>query len=183
MDPFKAIKLKAARSVWNSKQDNPKDDDDYVRFRIVRWYSKTFHTPLSEVEDLPFIEVFEAFTLESYEDLVNSQDPNEPANLGKMKLMAEIRRLIETPEEAAERQKLIDIEEADLFEMMENDPEMKAQKQEEANLDKKVIVNKMVEALTPIFRNLENSLPSSDYGPLPPISVDFDDDDDVIKVG
>jgi len=63
MDVYKAIQLKALANVMLDESD--------VEYRIryiSRWYSKTFHTPLSEVADIPFVELLQAFFEEKYEN-------------------------------------------------------------------------------------------------------------------
>ena len=54
MDIFEAVKLNALESVVNP------DSEYYLRF-MFRWYSKTFHTPLHMVPDLPLVEVLTAY--------------------------------------------------------------------------------------------------------------------------
>ncbi|CAB4127019.1 hypothetical protein UFOVP75_54 [uncultured Caudovirales phage] len=63
MDVYKAIQLKALANVMLDESD--------VEYRIryiSRWYSKTFHTPLSEVDDIPFVVLLQAFFEEKYEN-------------------------------------------------------------------------------------------------------------------
>lgn len=44
-----------------------RQDSDYLLRKIYRWYSKTFFTPLHEVEDLPLEDVLTAYFEEAYE--------------------------------------------------------------------------------------------------------------------
>jgi hypothetical protein len=62
MEFYEAVRLNALHAVHN------KDDDYYLRF-IFRWYSKTFHTPLHMVDDLPLIDVITAYYEEMYEKM------------------------------------------------------------------------------------------------------------------
>lgn len=62
IDYIRAIKLNAMKAVSDP------DTDYYLRF-IYRWYSKTFFTPLHEVEDLPLEDILTAYYEESYEKL------------------------------------------------------------------------------------------------------------------
>lgn len=73
MDPFKALRARAALSV-------KKPDWEYSLRRIFRWYSTTFHTPLHQVEDLPidhvltnyYEAVFEALEPDKFEEEIQS---------------------------------------------------------------------------------------------------------------
>jgi hypothetical protein len=62
MDIFEAVKINALQSVVNP------DSDYYLRF-MFRWYSKTFHTPLHVVPDLPLIDVLTAYYENMYENM------------------------------------------------------------------------------------------------------------------
>ena len=67
------------------------EDSDFEVRRILRWYSKTFHTPLHEVEDLPSGEVFRAY----FEDSI--------ADMHREQLLEQARLLLETPEDRLAR--------------------------------------------------------------------------------
>jgi hypothetical protein len=56
------IKVSSLASIKNP------DTDYFVRF-VMRWYSKTFHTPLHQVDDLPLDHVFQAYYEEMYEKM------------------------------------------------------------------------------------------------------------------
>lgn len=58
---------------------------------ILRWYSRTFFTPLHEVEELPPEDVFRTWFETRYEQMDRSE------------LIEEARLVIETPEERAQR--------------------------------------------------------------------------------
>lgn len=62
-------------------------DGDYRLRQIFRWYSRTFHTPLHQVQDLDLMDVLQAF----YEDRFGDMKDEE--------LHDEIQDLIRTPEE------------------------------------------------------------------------------------
>jgi hypothetical protein len=84
LDIFTAIKIRALHAVL----ERP---GEYTIRHIQRWYSKTFSTPLQEVQDIPIEEVLEAFYEELYED--QKPEDREEARL----------ELIETPQEIAQR--------------------------------------------------------------------------------
>lgn len=91
MDFFKAIKVKAFRDVLFSNSDKHPPNPDYNLRFIFRWYSKTFHTPLHEVDALPLEGVIRAFFEEKYEGM--DEDDREE----------EIRALTESEEERGQR--------------------------------------------------------------------------------
>jgi hypothetical protein len=62
MHYYEAIKARALYSVL-------KPDTDYYVRRIYRWYSKTFHTPLEEVFDLPIEMILREYFEEYFEGL------------------------------------------------------------------------------------------------------------------
>lgn len=78
---------------------------DYFERKVMRWYSKTFSTPLSEVEELPLEDVFLAYYEEQYADL-GSTDREE-----------EIRQLLITEEERRQMIFEEEAEDADTFEI------------------------------------------------------------------
>ena len=61
-DHLEALKLRALRSVW-------KPDEPAIVRRIFRWYSKTFFTPLHEVDSIPLDDILTAWFETQYEDL------------------------------------------------------------------------------------------------------------------
>jgi hypothetical protein len=70
---------------------------------ILRWYSKTFHTALHVVEDLPLEDVLTAYYESTYEDLEDEQRAKE------------IAELLETDEERVARLRRQDEERAEAF--------------------------------------------------------------------
>lgn len=93
MDFFKAIQIQALRDVIK------KPGDYNIRY-VHRWYSKTFHTPLYLVEDLPVDEILRAYFEELYEEMDEGRIEDEK------------RKLTETDAERAIRVKK---EEEDLY--------------------------------------------------------------------
>lgn len=66
MSFVESIRLLAMQAVLDS-------DPDYQLRSVLRWYSREFHTPLSEVYDIPIDEVIEAFYECKYEDMDDGQ--------------------------------------------------------------------------------------------------------------
>jgi hypothetical protein len=52
-------------------------DSEYFYRKVCRWFSKTFHTPLSEVYKLSFDDILLAYFEEGYEKLSDSEDGEE----------------------------------------------------------------------------------------------------------
>lgn len=94
MDPelFKQIRLIAARNVKKVPQD-------YFERYLIRWYSRTYHTSIAEVMEIPTADILLAF----YEERYAEYDPED--------LQKEINELIETEAEKAARLQIEDEEE------------------------------------------------------------------------
>lgn len=69
MDIPKAIRLIALAAVVGEGEK----DADYAIRKIMRWYSKTFHTPLHVVSTLPVEDVLESYYETSYEEMSEAQ--------------------------------------------------------------------------------------------------------------
>jgi hypothetical protein len=87
VDFYQAIKTKALLAVLAP------DLEAHVR-HVQRFYSKTFHVPLRQVQDLSDEEVFQAY----YEEVFEQMSPEERQEY--------IDELTETPEERAAREKV-----------------------------------------------------------------------------
>lgn len=98
LDLLKAIRVLAFDAVKNK-------DSDYLLRHIFRWYSREFHTPLPEVEEMPLEEVLTHFFECRYEGMEDED------------LEAEEKRLAETREERLQREEKekLDDEDADAF--------------------------------------------------------------------
>jgi hypothetical protein len=64
-----AIHLAALRDVYFARKDRDGGDPLYTYRKIFRWYSRTFSTPLHQVEELPLEDVLRAWYEETLEDL------------------------------------------------------------------------------------------------------------------
>ena len=67
MDRLRAIQIIALKEVLSDKQSQ-----DFQLRSIFRWYSKTFHTPLHIVEELPEFDILQAYFEDQYEQLNQS---------------------------------------------------------------------------------------------------------------
>lgn len=127
--------------------------DGDARYRsICRWYSKTFHTPLQDVYDLPPEEVLEAH----YEEILEEMPPE-----ARDQKLAE---MLEDPEERERKKRYAD---ADLAEEEEFLKMVRAKAAEQAA---KMEEKKAAEP-PPRREAKESELPSP--VPLPDIKMDF----------
>ncbi len=99
-DYYKSLQILAAQAV---KKGTP----DYFERYMLRWFSKTFHTPLYLVKEMELEEVLQAFYEEHY------------AALDDEKLSQELRELLETAEERSARIKAEEDEELMVQKMVE----------------------------------------------------------------
>lgn len=72
MNKYEALRLVALQGAYKP------DAESNVRY-VMRWYSKTFHTPLHEVYDLPLEDVWLAFYEERYQALEKEDLEDEVA--------------------------------------------------------------------------------------------------------
>lgn len=97
---FNAIKLLAIKAVEKPTVES------YLR-HIRRWYSKTFHTPLSDVDDLDTDYILQAYFEETYEDMSKEERQQEISNL------------LQTEEEVKQEKLATDFDMAERFELMQ----------------------------------------------------------------
>lgn len=95
MNVFQAIRVLSLRHVIKE------NDLDYTMRRIYRWYSKTFHTPLHVVEDLPVEFILQNYWEAQYEDMDDQS------------LDHEVKTLTKTPEETRAEDKAWDEQQAE----------------------------------------------------------------------
>jgi hypothetical protein len=98
MDLIQAIRLRALRAVVQP-------DREYFLRRVMRWYSKTFFTPLAQVEDIPLEDLLQTF----YEEEYGAMDPES--------LDAIKEELLRTDEERYQQILDEEADEAEMFEM------------------------------------------------------------------
>lgn len=79
MELFEAIRVNAMGAVVNG-------GGDYTVRHILRWYSKTFHTPLHVVEELPLDHVLTHYYEETYEAM---EKPERDGEIEKLSMTAE----------------------------------------------------------------------------------------------
>lgn len=97
MNYYLAQRLQAMKAVLAP------DEEAWLR-HIFRWYSRTFHTPLHQVEELPIEDVLQAFYEDRYEDMEEEERKKE------------IAELLETPAERQERLRAKDEERYEAYE-------------------------------------------------------------------
>lgn len=163
MDLHTAIRLRALRAVL-------RPDDAYHLRVVMRWYSKTFFTPLREVEELPLEEIWQAYYEEQY------------ANMSDVELDHVKAELLTTDEQRYEQIVAEEAEEAEMFEMRrileaeERAKAVAAQKEQQKN----EIAN-VAQKPGPILpvKLPETDLPSALPNKLPPaITMTFVDEAD-----
>jgi hypothetical protein len=90
---YEALRIIALRGAYKP------DSESNLRY-VMRWYSKTFHTPLHEVYDLPLEDIWMAFFEERYHDMERED------------LEEEVRKALESPAAAREREMGEEVEKA-----------------------------------------------------------------------
>ncbi len=70
-------------------------DPEYNLRSLFRWYSRTFHTPLHEVPDLPLDDILRTWWESYYESLTPEQLETERKRLAETEAEARARRLAE----------------------------------------------------------------------------------------
>lgn len=171
LDYLKAIRLLA----WNAVEKRP---SDYLMRHIYRWYSKTFHVPLPQVDDLPIEDVLQAFFEERYENLPDEERDDEEERLRET-------RAERLAREAREREE----QESDDAFFREAQAEAARQRQAAPVLDKKlpsserpflVAAPTMGEALPTHFAEVAQSKEAEKLREIPPeINMQFVGEDEL----
>lgn len=149
MNHYQALRLVAMRAVV-------RPDREYLIRRIIRWYAKTFSTPINVVEEMPLDRVLLDFYEEKYAEM--SEEERE----------TEISELIATEDERYAQMMAKDAEEADLFEferLMEAEDREKAKRSAERR--KKKAEGKIAETQPQLGPVVERELPQHDLPQLP----------------
>lgn len=129
------------------------DDAAWLR-SIFRWYSKTFHTPLADVESLPKEHILQHYFEATFEEMEEGD------------LKAELEFTLETPEERKAKAEAEEAEEDEFMKMLE----------EEAKKDKEKGLKGKIQA--PKLESLKRPEPEeAPLEPDEPISVSFSDND------
>ena len=171
MNPYEAIKLLALRSVL-------KPDPDYFVRKICRWFSTTYHTPISQVYDMPIEEVLQAY----FEAKYDAMDPDD--------LQAELATTVETEDQRRERLLAEDFDkmtEYELFQMSEKANKKKPQhKLSDIAVPKDKALHGKLNELTKTLKNVAESIKKemeSDPAKLPPdIEMTFESDEAFAKL-
>lgn len=161
MDTNTAIRLRALRAVMSP-------DRDYLIRTILRWYSKTFFTPLREVEDLPLEDVLRAYYEEQYAAM--SDDERDRVRID----------LLTTDEQRYTQIVAEEAEEADMFEVrrvLEAEERAKARAAEEKSRKDRIadVKHQANEQIMPI-KARESDLPSLPKTLPPAITMTFVDE-------
>lgn len=170
--PIQAIALRNALALHREKSELHPDEEYFIR-RVCRWYSKTFSTPLHEVQGLPWNDVLLAFFEELYEQ----------RQVEELELIRD--ELIEDPAEAARKALDNDLADLDAFEIGQE--QIEAAKQKGGLSNKLAPIKTEAQKIFDTMRThdrtaptLGGSLPIPDELP-PDISFSFDaalEDDD-----
>lgn len=142
------------------------DAESNVRY-VMRWYSKTFHTPLHVVEaEIPLEDLWLAF----FEERYHNYDPET--------LEEEVAKLLETPEQRKEREMAEESEKAAETEFVKL--------AEQANQVKKKVDEAAEKMKLAAGMLSTNNLPETQRGILEPlepdIQMEFVDDADMEKL-
>lgn len=97
MDYFSALKIRALKAVTQP-------DREYFIRKTMRWYSRQYHTPLSQVEEIPLEDIFVAYFEEQFEGM-----DEEAIEAARMDMLI-------PEEERRKRQIEEDADDADAFE-------------------------------------------------------------------
>lgn len=149
MNHYQALRLVAMRAVV-------RPDREYLIRRIIRWYAKTFSTPIGVVEEMPLDRVLLDFYEEKYAEM--SEEDRD----------AEIAELVATEDERYTQMVAKDAEEADLFEferLMEAEDREKSKRNEERR--KKKAEGKIADPQQQRGPVVERELPQLDLPQLP----------------
>lgn len=170
MNTVDALRLIAMRAVTGG-------DSDYNIRYILRWYSKTFHTPLTTVEDLPLEDVLQTYFECRYEEMNEAERQQE------------LERLLLSEEELARRRRQEDAEEAELAQFAKLTEDQVQKKAEVGNKTKEAMakvatgLQKLSEAVTETEK-IEVKDPEPVLKAQPDIHMTFIEDvdfDDVLE--
>lgn len=162
MDMYESLQFLALSNVVREEPTH-----EYTLRRILRWYSKTFSTPLHQVDALPLDQVLTAYYESHYEEMEHEQ------------LQSEISRLLKTPEETKQEQTKQDITEAENYEF---EKQMKLEKDSPSTIP----ASPRPLSPSPATLSKETKLPITKVQPvLPDIIVKFEEisqllDDDAL---
>lgn len=140
VDPWRSARTRALAAVLGAKryQEDVRagrepvtpPDAEYEYRRVVRWYAKTFHTPIAQVREIPFEELLQDYYESVYEDLEGADpDPHDEQERTPLEVERDL-----LAEDDAERDARLVREKADrevgdrFLKMVEADEVAKAQK-------------------------------------------------------
>lgn len=170
MNYYEAIKAKALHSVL-------KPDTEYYIRRIIRWYSKTFHTPIQAVQEIPVEYILREYFEERYENM-EEEDRD-----------IELEEITETEEQRKERLAQEDAEKNSEHQLMEMARQTnKARKIANKNLPKTPItklpeqISKLSETIKDVAERIKEEMKTDPQEMPPDIDMKFESDSDFEKM-
>lgn len=169
MEFWDAIHFAALRDVYFARKGRDGGDPLYTYRKIFRWYSRTFSTPLHQVEELPLEDVLRAWYEETLEDL-DEKDLDE-----------KVREAALSPEERQRRERVEDAYAAEEYDAV------REAEAENAAAERALLAKKVEDVIRPIQQDLHamrisrkdvDLVPESKVVALPDIKMTFVDDDD-----
>lgn len=137
MDQYSAVRILAFKAVFDQ-------DPEYILRKIIRWYSKTYYTPIAQVEELPFEEILQAYFEEKYEAMHKDDLEAEKQDI---LTTAEARQAIVTAEEH---------DEVDMFLLAQ--AELKEKKKAQTTLKPDASLNDKIKQVAKLQGDLSNLL-------------------------
>jgi len=130
-----------------------RDSDSHWR-KICRWYSKNFYTPLHTINDLPRLDVLQAY----YEDVYN--------DMSDVELHDEAQRLLKPHDLDAKLEQAIEDKAIDLIEkeVKEANKNKKSEEDQEEKIERLDVSPEMLESLSGIGKALQDIGSSFDNG-------------------
>jgi hypothetical protein len=118
VDIFEAIQLKALRDVHKF------DSNEYMLRRLYRWFSSTYHVPITETDAIPVTTMLQHY-FESYYESMSSD-----------KRLKEINKLFQDVAEIEKQKDAMDAEDEDFVKQLTQDIEKEKKKKKVEDLQK-----------------------------------------------
>ena len=160
MDYYKHLRTIALKSVIEP-------DEPYLIRKIVRWYSKTFSTPISMVEEIPIEHILTAY----YESEFEGKKEEELEQIVRDMFTEEVN----TRKEEMEEEKRA-VEDFEFLQALKEEERLKPKKDTKGTLNDLVKASKkLTNVLNSIKSNRETTLPDEELLPSN-VSISFSDD-------
>lgn len=147
MDYYRALRILALKNVL-------KPDEEYHLRTIMRWYSKTYHTPLHFVETIPIETLISTFYESKYEEMSEEEQQSE------------LELLLETEEQRKKRIAQKDLAAVDDYEFFE------MSKQQAKAVDKNA-VKKGFDQLSEAMKEASKAIKDFNKKPEPSQEIDI----------